>query len=240
MPSSARSSPDLSVVMPVYNERATIAEIVERVCAVPGLLEIIAVDDGSHDGSRDILSRLESEVEPLRVLLHERNGGKGAALRTGIAAARGDVVVIQDADLEYDPADIPGLVEPIRDGRAEVVFGSRFAGGGAHRVLYFWHSVGNKLITLMSNAMSNLNLTDIEVCYKAFRREVLQSIPIEENGFGFEPEITAKVAARGCRVYEVGISYAGRTYEEGKKITWRDGVWALWCILKYNVLRRGA
>ena len=228
---------DLSIVMPVYNERNTIEEIVARVSALEGLREIVAVDDGSHDGTRDILARLEREVEPLRVVLHERNAGKGAALRTGIAEALGDIVVIQDADLEYDPADIPALVAPIRDGRAEVVFGSRFAGGQPHRVLYFWHSMGNKVITLFSNAMSNLNLTDIEVCHKAFRRELLQSIPIEEDGFGFEPEITAKVAARRCRIYEVGISYAGRTYEEGKKITWRDGVWALWCILRYNLRR---
>jgi glycosyltransferase involved in cell wall biosynthesis len=229
--------PNLSVVIPVYNEVGTIEQIVEavRASAIDDL-EIILVDDGSTDGTRDVLrQKIEPKVE--RVIYHERNQGKGAALRTGFAAATGDVVIVQDADLEYDPSEYPKLIEPIVSGRADVVFGSRFAGGEPHRVLYFWHYVVNRCLTMLSNIFTNLNLTDMEVCYKVFRREVLQKIRIEEDRFGFEPEITAKVAKLGCRIYEVGISYAGRTYGEGKKIGWRDGIRAIWCILKYNLLR---
>ena len=226
----------LSVVMPVYNEERTLDEIVQRVQAAPLDKELILVDDCSTDGTREILGRL-AEADNVKDLLHERNQGKGAALRTGFAAARGDVVVIQDADLEYDPQEYSKLIEPILDGRADVVYGSRFAGGQSHRVLYFWHSVGNRLLTLLSNMFTNLNLTDMEVCYKVFRREIIQGIEIEESRFGFEPEITAKIARKRCAIYEVGISYAGRTYEEGKKIGWRDGVRAIWCILKYNLRR---
>jgi glycosyltransferase involved in cell wall biosynthesis len=229
--------PNLSVVIPVYNEADTIEQIVE---AVRGSeiddLEIILVDDGSTDGTRDVLrEKIEPKVE--RVIYHERNRGKGAALRSGFAAATGDVVIVQDADLEYDPREYPKLIEPIASGRADVVFGSRFAGGEPHRVLYFWHYAINRFLTMLSNIFTNLNLTDMEVCYKVFRREILQKIRIEEDRFGFEPEITAKVAKLGCRIYEVGISYAGRTYGEGKKIGWRDGIRAIWCILKYNLLR---
>jgi len=225
----------ISVVIPCYNERTTLEPLLQRVRG-SGVsdLEIIVVDDCSTDGTRELLrERLEKQVE--RVIYHERNQGKGAALRTGFAAATGEIVLVQDADLEYDPQDYLRLLRPILDGRADVVFGTRFSGGEAHRVLYFWHSVGNRFLTLFSNAMTNLNLTDMEVCYKVFRREVLQQIRIEEDRFGFEPEITAKVAKQGCRVFEVGISYSGRTYHEGKKIGWRDGVRAVWCILKYNL-----
>jgi glycosyltransferase involved in cell wall biosynthesis len=228
----------LSVVIPCFNEAGTIEEIVRRVAEAPPLdKEIIVVDDASTDGTRDILeTKLEGRVS--RVILQPSNRGKGAALRAGFAAATGAIVLIQDADLEYDPQEYPKLIRPILDGKADVVFGTRFAGGESHRVLYYWHSVGNRLLTFASNLFTNLNLTDMEVCYKVFRREVLAKIRIEEDRFGFEPEITAKVARLGCRVYEVGISYAGRTYHEGKKIGWKDGVHALWCILKYNLFRR--
>jgi len=236
MSTRLQGSVTLSVVVPVYNEAATIIALIDRVRAVPLRKEIILVDDGSTDGTRDVLQRL-SGTDELRVLFHDRNRGKGAALRTGFTVATGDVVVVQDADLEYDPAEFPKLLAPILDGRADVVFGSRFAGGECHRVLYFWHSLGNHFLTLLSNAFTNLNLSDMETCYKMFRREVIQSIDLQEERFGFEPEVTAKVAAGGWRVYEVGISYAGRTYEEGKKIGWRDGVRAIWCILRYR--RRG-
>ena len=227
----------LSVVIPCYNEHATIAGIVAAVRGAPvAEIEVIVVDDCSSDGTRDILKGdLAALID--RIVFHEVNQGKGAALRSGIKAATGDVVIIQDADLEYDPQEYPRLLAPIEENRADVVYGSRFMGGAPHRVLYFWHSVGNGVLTLLSNMFTNLNLTDMETCYKAFRRELIQGIDIEENRFGFEPEITAKVAKLGVRIFEVGISYYGRTYAEGKKIGYKDGFRALWCIFKYNVLR---
>ena len=225
----------LSVVMPVYNERATLREIIGKVLAVPIDIELLCVDDGSRDGSREILAELQNQHPQLRVFLQPTNMGKGAALRRGIQEAKGDFVIIQDADLEYDPGEYPQVLEPLIQGKADVVYGSRFLGGGPHRVLYFWHAVGNWILTLLSNCLTNINLSDMETCYKAFRREVIQSIPIEEDRFGFEPEITVKVARRHLRVYEAGISYWGRTYEEGKKIGWKDGVRALYCLVKYSL-----
>lgn len=228
----------ISVVIPVYNERATLRKIIEKVLAVSLPMELLCVDDGSTDGSREILGELEREHRQIRVFFQPHNMGKGAALRRGIQEATGDFVIIQDADLEYDPAEYPVLLEPLVDGKADVVYGSRFMGGRPHRVLFFWHSVGNRLLTLISNALTNLNLTDMETCYKVFRREVIQAIRLEEDRFGFEPEVTIKIARRRLRVYEVGISYSGRTYEEGKKIGWKDGFRAFWCLLKYALKRR--
>jgi glycosyltransferase involved in cell wall biosynthesis len=226
----------LSIVIPVYNEQATIESLIQAVLAAPTPIEkeLVVVDDCSTDGTRAKLESIKDTYN-LNLTCHEKNQGKGAALRTGFAHATGDLIIIQDADLEYDPNEYTKLITPILQGKADVVFGSRFAGGEVHRVLYFWHSMGNKFLTLMSNMFTNLNLTDMEVCYKVFRSEIIKNIKIEENRFGFEPEITAKVARLKCRIYEVGISYAGRTYEEGKKINWRDGVRAIWCILKYNL-----
>jgi glycosyltransferase involved in cell wall biosynthesis len=223
----------LSVVIPVYNEAATIVGLIERVRAVDIPKEIIVVDDCSSDGTADVLRRLPAAPD-LTLKFHPVNRGKGAALRTGFQAATGDVVIVQDADLEYDPEEYHKLLAPIVDGRADVVYGSRFAGGESHRVLYFWHSIGNRVLTLLSNAFTNLNLTDMETCYKMFKREIIQSLVLEEDRFGFEPEVTAKLAKLRCRIYEVGISYSGRTYEEGKKIGWRDGLRAIWCIVKYR------
>jgi glycosyltransferase involved in cell wall biosynthesis len=229
----------LSIVIPCYNEKSTIHTILEAVknSSYPDK-EIIIVDDCSRDGTRDIL---KNDIEPsglARVLYHEVNQGKGAALRTGIAGATGDIVIIQDADMEYDPNEYPRLVEPILKGRADVVFGSRFSGGDAHRIVYYWHRMGNGVLTTLSNMFTNLNLSDMETCYKVFKREIIQGIEIEENRFGFEPEITAKLSKiRDIRIYEVGISYYGRTYDEGKKIGWKDGFRAIYCILKYNLFR---
>ena len=225
----------LSVVIPVYNEQRTLRQVVQRVAQAPFETEILCVDDGSTDGSQQTLVELESKYPQLRAFFQPSNQGKGAALRRGIQQATGDFVIIQDADMEYDPADYPSLLGPLLEGKADVVYGSRFLGSGPHRVLYFWHSVANWFLTLVSNCLTNINLTDMETCYKVFRREVIQSIPLEEDRFGFEPEITVKIAKRKLRIYEVGISYAGRTYEEGKKIGWKDGVQALWCLLKYSI-----
>lgn len=225
----------LTVVMPVYNERATVRRVVDAVLESHLEIEMLCVDDGSTDGSREILSELQQLHPQIRVLLQPRNTGKGAALRRGIQEATGDFLIIQDADLEYDPSEYEMLLAPLVLGKADVVYGSRFLGAGPHRVLYFWHSVGNWFLTLVSNVLTNLNMTDMETCYKVFRREVIQNIPLEEDRFGFEPEITVKIAKRRLRVYEVGIGYWGRTYQEGKKIGWKDGLRALWCLVKYSV-----
>jgi glycosyltransferase involved in cell wall biosynthesis len=223
--------------MPVYNEAATVAGVVEVVLRQPCVQELIITDDCSKDGSWDVLQKIAATDSRVKIFHHEVNQGKGAALRTGISKASAPIVLIQDADLEYDPNEYESLIAPILSEKADVVFGSRLAGGGAHRVLYFWHSVGNALLTLLSNMATNINLTDMETCYKVFRREIVQKINIEESRFGFEPEITAKVAKMGVRIFEVPISYYGRTYDEGKKIGWRDGFSALRCILKYNFLQ---
>jgi len=231
----------LSVLVPVYNEERTLEEVVRRVCAVQLPKEIILVDDGSKDRSREILARLKDQSErandPLnhiKVFLQPENQGKGAAIKTAISHITGDVVLVQDADLEYDPKDYPILLEPIQDGSADVVYGTRFAGGGAHRVLFFWHSLGNRTLTLLSNMLTNLNLSDMEVGYKVFRADILKGIELKSNRFGFEPEITVKLAKRGYRFYEVPISYHGRTYEEGKKITWKDGIAALYYMIRFR------
>jgi glycosyltransferase involved in cell wall biosynthesis len=226
----------LAVIVPAYNEAKTIASVLERVLAQPSVREVIVVDDCSSDGTWELLQTLAASNPKIRVTRHSRNEGKGAALRTGISLATAPFLIIQDADMEYDPSEYPILLQPLLENRADVVFGSRFMGGQAHRVLYFWHSVGNTALTLLSNMFTNLNLTDMETCYKAFRREIIQSIRIEENRFGFEPEITAKVAGLGVRIFEVGISYYGRTYAEGKKIGWKDGVRAVWVIVKFAIV----
>ena len=222
----------LSVIIPCYNEQGTIASLIALVQSSPWVQEIIVVDDGSQDKSREILEAISDPQ--VRVIMHSVNQGKGAALRTGFSHATSEFVIVQDADLEYDPSEYPLVLEPLLDDRADVVFGSRFLSGRPHRVLYFWHSLGNRFLTLMSNMFTDLNLTDMETCYKCFRREVIQSIDIEEDRFGFEPEITAKLAKLRLRIYEVGISYSGRTYDEGKKIGWRDGVRAIYCIVRYS------
>lgn len=232
------SKPILSVVMPAFNEEATIEQVIQRVFQRPEVGELLVVDDASRDGTRSLLKKACLRESRLRVLHHHKNLGKGAALRTGIAAAIFPFVVIQDADLEYDPAEYPAILQPLVENKADVVYGSRFLGGRPHRVLYFWHSVGNFILTLLSNMFTNLNLTDMETGFKAFRREIVQKVEIRENRFGFEPEITAKLAHLGVRFYEIGISYSGRTYAEGKKIGWKDGVSAIRCILRYNLFPR--
>jgi len=234
-PPSAWDRVLLSVVIPCYNEVATIEALLRRVREVPLRVEVVVVDDGSTDGTRDKLPDLEREGLIDRLVLHEHNRGKGAALRTGFAGATGDVVVVQDADLEYDPAELPHLLKPILDGNADAVFGSRFL-GGPHRVLLFWHSVGNRFLTLVSNMLTDVNLTDMETCYKMMRRDLLRSFPLSADRFGIEPELTARLAQSGARIYELPISYHGRSYAEGKKIGWRDGIAAIWYILKYNIL----
>ena len=229
---STESRRCLSVIIPCYNEEGTIASLIAMVQLSPWVQEIIVVDDGSQDKSREILEAISDPQ--VRVIMHTVNQGKGAALRTGFSHATSEFVIVQDADLEYDPSEYPLVLEPLLDDRADVVFGSRFLSGRPHRVLYFWHSLGNRFLTLMSNMFTDLNLTDMETCYKCFRREVIQAIDIEEDRFGFEPEITAKLAKLRLRIYEVGISYSGRTYDEGKKIGWRDGVRAVYCIVRYS------
>jgi glycosyltransferase involved in cell wall biosynthesis len=226
----------VSFLIPAYNEATTIVELLDTVSRLELEKQIVVVDDGSTDGTGDLVEKWRAGRDDV-VLVHQENRGKGAAVRAAIPYADGDICVIQDADLEYDPSEYPRLLAPIQEDRADVVFGSRFMGAAPHRVLYFWHRVGNGVLTLLSNMLTNLNLTDMETCYKAFRRSVIQSIEIEENRFGFEPEITAKVAKSKCRIYEVGISYHGRTYAEGKKINWKDGFRALYCIIKYNLFR---
>ncbi len=228
--------PRLCVVMPCYNEAATVAEMVKRVLASPHTAELVIVDDGSTDGTRELLDGFDDSR--VQIILQPFNRGKGAAIRRGFEVASAEFVIVQDADLEYDPNDYDIILEPLLSGSADVVYGSRFQSGRPRRVLYFWHSVGNRFLTLLSNMFTDLNLTDMETCYKAFRTEVVQSLDLRENRFGIEPEITAKVAAGGWRIWEVGISYSGRTYAEGKKINWRDGVAALGCIVKYGVLTR--
>jgi glycosyltransferase involved in cell wall biosynthesis len=240
MKSNDQIDPCLTAVMPVYNEAATVGQVAQAVLEQRPIQQLVIVDDCSQDDTWNQIQELAQREPRIKIIRHEVNQGKGAALRTGIAHATSQIVVIQDADLEYDPLEYCRLIVPILSGKADVVYGSRFQGGSdAHRVLYYWHSVGNNFLTMCSNMATNLNLTDMETCYKAFRREVIQNIRIEENRFGFEPEITAKISRTKARIYEVGISYTGRTYAEGKKIGWRDGVHALWCIWKFNFWRRG-
>jgi glycosyltransferase involved in cell wall biosynthesis len=229
----------ISIIIPVFNEIKTIDTLLEKVCSNNPHLskEIIIIDDCSSDGTRDFLKRIMTETkENIKIIFQDKNMGKGSALRKGFSAALGDIIIIQDADLEYDPSEYQKLLSPILEGKADVVYGSRFIGSEPHRVLLFWHSLGNKLLTFLSNMFTNLNLTDMETCYKVFRKEIISRLDLKENRFGFEPEITAKIAKINCRIYEVGISYSGRTYAEGKKINWRDGLWSLWCIVKYNLL----
>ncbi len=228
----------ISIVIPCYNEITTIEQIVRKVSAVDlnQDKEVVIVDDGSKDGTREFLTQLDGK-DGIKVIMHPTNRGKGATLRTAFAHATGDIIIIQDADLEYDPNEYPKLLKPILDGMAEVVYGSRFVGSNTHRVLYFWHSLGNRFLTLLSNIFTNLNLTDMEVCYKVFKREILDGIELKEDRFGFEPEFTAKIARRGYTIYEVGVSYYGRTYEEGKKIGWKDGIRAVYVILKYGLFQ---
>ena len=226
----------LSVIVPCFNEINTLDKVINKIQKSPvDSKEIIIVDDYSTDGSRELLKKVSSKN--IKTIFHDRNRGKGASLDSGISIAKGKIIIIQDADLEYDPDEYPRIISPIIEDKADVVYGSRFQGGQPHRVVYFWHSVGNGFLTLLSNIFTDINLTDMETCYKAFRREIIQKIKIEEKRFGFEPEITAKISKLNCRIYEVGISYYGRTYKEGKKIGWRDGVRAIWCILKYNLFR---
>lgn len=227
----------LSVLVPAYNEGPTVERVMDRLATVPLKLEIVAVDDGSSDDTGAVLDRLLAAGKLHRVVHHPRNRGKGAAIRTAISAATGDVMVVQDADLEYDPAELPALLQPILDGRADAVFGSRFTGGGAHRVLYFWHRVGNGVLTLLSNMLTDLNLTDMESCYKMVRADLMKRLPLTADRFGFEPELTARLAHARARIYEMSISYSGRTYAEGKKIGWKDGVAAIWHILRFNLVR---
>jgi len=234
---SHHPKPTLSVVMPVFNEAATVESVIAAVLEQASVTELIVVDDCSADGTWEVLQKIALQRPAIRIFRHSINQGKGAALRTGFREARQDLILIQDADLEYDPSEYEKLIRPICENKADVVYGSRFIGSEAHRVLYFWHSVGNRFLTLLSNMFTNLNLTDMETCYKVFRREMLQSIELEENRFGFEPEVTAKVAKRNARIYEVAVAYYGRTYAEGKKIGWKDGFEALKCILKYNLFR---
>jgi glycosyltransferase involved in cell wall biosynthesis len=235
--SNADIAPCLSVVMPVYNEAATVEQAVTAVLAQPPVQELIIVDDGSRDGTREVLERLAKDAPRIHLIVQETNQGKGAALRKGFEQAVAPYIIVQDADLEYDPAEYFLLLSPLIAGRADAVFGSRFKGAYAQRVLYFWHSAGNKFLTFLSNMATNINLTDLETCYKVFRREIIQNIRLEEDRFGFEPEVTAKISRLGIRIYEVPISYYGRTYAEGKKIGWKDGLHAIWCIVKYNFLK---
>ena len=234
--SAEKESIILSVIVPCFNEIKTIGEVIENILKSPiNPKEIIIVDDFSNDGSREYLKKIKNKK--IKTIFHNKNLGKGKALSTGIDFARGQIIIIQDADLEYDPKEYPNVIGPILNGKADVVYGSRFQGGQPHRVVYFWHRVGNGFLTIFSNLFTDLNLTDMETCYKAFRSEIIKNIKIEEKRFGFEPEITAKISKLNCRIYEVGISYYGRTYKEGKKIGWKDGIRAIYCILKYNLFR---
>ena len=237
MNGSLTTTPNVSVIMPVFNERATVEAVLRLVLAQSCVVEVVVVDDCSTDGTFEVLTYAAAAEQRIRLHRHDRNQGKGAALRTGIGKASADIVLIQDADLEYDPADYAALLKPILSGKADAVFGSRFIGSHEHRVLYFWHSLGNQFLTLLSNMTTNLNLTDMEACYKVFKRDLIQSVTLEENRFGIEPEIVSKIARTGARIYEVAISYHGRTYAEGKKIGWKDGLSAIRCILKYGLLR---